>query len=69
MLAQAEMPVVFVIEETITLCTLLRVTAEKKAPWVLSIFKSATETKSFSDKRRGTGKPHKLETQIMVGAL
>lgn len=51
MLAQTAMSVVFVIEETITLCTEKpSVTAEKEALEVLSIYKSATETSSLSNK-------------------
>lgn len=30
-------------------------------------FKSATETSFFGNKKGGTGKPHKRETQILVG--
>jgi len=35
----------------------------------MSIFKSATETSFIGNYKGGTGKPRKLETQTMVGAL
>lgn len=34
-----------------------------------NVFKSATETSFYRNIKDGTGKPHKRETQILVGEL
>ncbi len=69
MLAQASTLGVFVLRETITLGTGKPVTAGPSSTGNYDDPLKVPQRRTRGKPRGGTGKPHKLETQILVGAL
>ena len=69
MLAQALLLGVIVLRETITLGTEHSVTARRSSTGNYDDPLKVPQRRTFGKPKGGTGKPHKLETQILVGAL